>query len=296
MKKRLVLIIALVGAVVCSVVRYFQIVSLTDFETGFFLPGSELGGALIYVLLVAFSVLLTVMAFIGRKNGDDAYFLASDGMGSNATRFLGATELAAAVFLGSRLLNIRETSGAESMLDSLLGAGESAGGDSVIMVIMNVIGAAALLVSGFVLVSRIIPPPFTGYLKIAVTIYMFFRTTGYFGTDLLMKKHAEHMIVMMSYLMFTLFLLIVGRFYSRVETKNSRLGEVAFAALTFLWSATHVFSDLLAMISSDSRIHGFVSLNTEACAALIMSAGFLGVIFFTERKKDIIPLVEEGNA
>ncbi|MBR5090166.1 MAG: hypothetical protein IK093_12130 [Ruminiclostridium sp.] len=267
---KIILIAALLAAIVCGAVRYFQIISLTDFETGFFLRGSELGGAPEFILLGVCSVLLILLAFVGKKHGDPAYFVSSAGMGDNATRWLGASEALGGLMIGYGFLN------------------ETAVFDKVVVILI----ALVFLASGAVLLGRIKPPKFTGHIKLLAALLLFFRAATLFNADLLIRNHAEKLIVLFAYVLFSAFSASNARFYARIETKNTRVAEISLALLTFLFSATHVISDLLAMAFGGAGAAAFVSIDMQTAAAAIISGMFLCVIFFTEKKKDIIPVAE----
>ena len=259
------------SALICATVRFFQIMTLTDFETGFFFRGSELGGALGYVLLGVCSAFLILLAFLGRKRGNSAYFVSSDGMGSNATRGLGAAEM-----IGGLMIGFKVTQGLD-----------------VFSIICEAVIAAVFIISGATLLGRIKPPKYTGHIKLIAALVLFFRAATVFNDDFLIRQHAEHLIVLFSLLLFSAFTAANGRFYARVETKNSRVGEISLAAITFLFSATHVISDLFSMAFGGAGASAFVSVDLEVAAAAVISAAFLIVIFFTEKKKDAVTYVEK---
>ena len=267
---KIILIAALLSAVVCSAVRFFQIVSLTEYDTGFFYTGSEVGGLLIYILLAVCAVLLILLAFAGKKNGDDAFTLSSAGMGDNATRWLGISEIIGALLMALKLMGENETA----------------------VTVTIVVSSAALIVSGAGLLGRVVPPKFTGHLKLIVAVCMFFRLANFFNGDLLVRNHAENLIILLTFILASAFYASLGRFYARIETKNTRIGEISLGLLTFLGSATHVFSDLLAMAFGGAEAAAFVKIDTDVAAAAVISAVYLAVIFFTEKKKDLVPIAE----
>lgn len=268
---KLILTVALASALICAAVRFFQIMTLTDYETGFFLRGSELGGALGYILLGVCSLLLILLAFVGKKRGDAAYYVSSDGMGSNATRWLGASEMIGGLMIGFRVMSSPD----------------------IFTTIGTIVVAAVFIISGAVLMGRIVPPKFTGHIKLIAALFLFFHSAVLFNSDLLIRQHAEKLIVLFSYILFSAFTAANARFYARVESKNTRVGEISLAALTFLFTATHVISDLLAMAFGGAGAAAFVSIDLEAAAAAVISGTFLCVPFFTEKNKDIVPYVEK---
>ncbi|MBO6303427.1 MAG: hypothetical protein J6N15_13410 [Ruminiclostridium sp.] len=269
---KLMPVAALIAAIACGVVRFFQMMSLTELDTGFFIRGSEVGGAVIYIMLAVFAVVLCALAFIGNKRGADAFTLSSDGMGSNATRVLGIAEIFGAFLIGLHVTDID----AAPMTMIFSGA-----------------AALALFVSGGMLMARVIPPRMTGHLKLAAAVYMFIHTAGYFNSDLVVLHHAEHLIVLIADVCAVVFLLGYARFCARLETTRSRLGEVIFAIITFLPSATHLISELLAKAFGGKAVSEFASLDYDACAAAVISGAFLAVLFFTEKNKEIVPIADE---
>ena len=268
---KLILTFTAASALICATVRFFQIMTLTDFENGFFFIGSELGGALGYVLLGVCSALLILLAVLGKKRGDTAYLVSSDGMGDNATRWLGISEMLGGLLTGFKVMQRSDT----------------------FTTVCVVVIAAVFIISGAVLMGRIRPPKFTGHIKLIAALFLFFRAATVFNDDLLISCHAENLIVLFSLVLFSAFTAANARFYARVESKNTRVGEVALATVTFLFSVTHVVSDLLAMVFGGAEAANFVSLDLEIAAAAVISGTFLVVIFFTEKKKDIVPYVEK---
>lgn len=268
---KLIVIFTAAAAVICGVIRFFQLTTFTDISTGWFLKGSELGAASVYVVLASSAVLFIALAIVGAKKGDAAYSLSSDGMGSNATRFLGISE-----FIGGLLI-----------------ASEILGDNKPVQAAVIVVSAVCLLVSGFILLGRIVPPEITGHLKLLCSLAFFLRTADFFSADLTVLNHAENLIILISYTAATFFFASSARFYSRLETKRSRMREVLAAGITFLSSATHTIADLLAMMFGNDGVKHFASLNLDIASAALISGTFLFVLFFTKKEKDIIPLADE---
>ncbi len=266
---RLIPVVALIAVIACGVVRFFQMVSLTDLESGFFYRGSEMGGIVIYIMLAAFALILCGLSFVFAKRGEAAFTLASDGMGSNATRVLGLAEIAAAFLIGLHITDI------DPGITALIASGAA---------------ALALFASGGMLLARVIPPRLTGHLKLVVAVYMFIRTATYFNSDLIILNHAEHLIVIMSHLCAIVFVLGYARFCARVENLRTRLGEVIFALLTFLTAGTHAVSELLALAFGGKSVSEFAKLDLDACAFALISCAYLGVLFFTKKTRDIVPV------
>ncbi|MBP5604656.1 MAG: hypothetical protein J6X60_03825 [Ruminiclostridium sp.] len=268
---KIMLLISAVAVCVCGAVRFFQMESLTEPDTGFFYRDAGFGGIIIYILLAVFAVAIIALAFIGNARGESAYRVSSDGMGKNATRFLGLSEVAGALFIGWSAFE----------------------GKEIMPTVTCVISAICLLISGFVLCGRIVPPTYTGYVKLPLAVCLFLRTALFFNSDLIVLNHAENLIILMSCISFTLFAAANGRFYARVETKRSRIAEVIFALLTFLFSGVHTLSDFIAAISGGTGTK-IVNLNTDAVAGFLISGTFLTVLFFTKKSRDIVPVTDDN--
>ena len=268
---KLIVVVAAVTAIMCGIIRFFQITGITDVTTGWFMDGAEFGGLMIYFALALSGIIFVVLAFIGKNKGDAAYSLSSDGMGNNATRFLGMAE-----FLGGLLI-----------------ASQVLGENKPIQIIAIAAAALSLLASGFIQLGRIVPPTITGHLKLLTTIAFFLRTTDFFNLDLTVLHHAENLIVLISYIAATFFFASSARFYSRLETKNSRLREVISAGIAFLPAMAHTVSDLAVMFFGSEGMKQFTAINADIAASALISGTFLLVLFCTAKKKNLIPLADE---
>ncbi len=268
---KLIVIVAAVTAVMCGIIRFFQITGITDVTTGWFMDGAEFGGLMIYAALALSAVIFIVLAVIGKNKGDAAYTLSSDGMGNNATRFLGMAEFLGGLLIASQII-----------------------GDNKPMQIIAIAAASlSLLASGFIQLGRIEPPAITGHLKLLTALAFFLRTTDFFNSDLTVLYHAENLIVLLSYVGATFFFASSARFYSRLETRKSRLREVIAAGIAFLLSMAHTVSDLAVMLFGSEGMKQFAPLSMDTAAVAVISGTFLFVLFCTTKKKDLIPLAEE---
>ena len=260
-------------AAVLTAVRFFQYMSLMDFSTGYFLEGAELGGALIYILMAVFAVGFAALSIVSGKKDNTAFSVSSDGMGNNATRVLGFSEVIAGGFV---LVPVFE---------------ESFSIQSVFMII----AAAALVVSGFTLLGRIVPPVFVGHLNFICAVYMVLRTMLCFSSDLTILSHSDNLIVLIAYVLNAVMLASVARFYLRFETKASRMREIVTAGLAFTASCAHVLPKLAALTFGGSATAGMTPINYDICAGLVISLAFLIIVFCTKKKKDIIPLEDDDT-
>lgn len=263
-KTGLAALIFLGGSVIAaSVIRFFQYVSLIDFGTGFYFSGAEGPGMLIYIALAAFAAVFIALAFIGKKSGAPAYSLSSDGMGDKATIPLGISYLLAAV------LGVFPISEGSDML------------------VFSIISCAAFAVTGLILLNKKIPPKYIGYIQLIAAIGWFFKTSSFFGKDLIIINHSENLITLMGYIMAVLYITASARFFSRLETKHSRMREIISAGLTLLISGTAFISKGMAILLGGEAVKGIGSLNADMASAFIISLGFLFTVFTAEKNKEI---------
>jgi|GEM_PF-1546068 len=270
---KVVPIFMLIGLITAAVLRFFQYVSVMDFNTGFFIEGSELAGVLIYILMAVIAVVYIVLLILGKKKGEAAYTVSSDGMGSHATQMLGASELLGAGLIASDLL------GQISTLRMFC-----EGGIAVI-----------LLVSGFLQLKNTVPPTITGHIKIAAAILLFPVLAEIYESDLIMVRRSDKLLVILSYIFICAFFASTARFYSRLETVNSRMRELITSGIVLIITAAHVLPKLLAFAFGGTATAGMSGIDMVAAAGALMSAAFIGTLFFTEKKKDIIPVVYDED-
>ena len=270
---KIMLMYLIAAAGVLSAVRFFQYMSLVEFSTGYFFEGAETGGLLIYILMAVFAAAFAAAAVIAKKKENTAFSVSSDGMGNNATRVLGFSEV-----IGGGLILIPVLE--ESFTVQSIGM---------------IVAAAAFIVSGFTLLGHIVPPVYTGHLKILCAVYMLLRTMNMFGSDLTIINHSDNLITLIAYVFATAFAASVARFYSRSETKNSRTREIVTAGLAFITASVHVIPKLLAYAFGGSVTAGMGGINCDIAATAVMTAAFLVIVFCTKKTKDIIPLAEEED-
>lgn len=271
---KIMMLFMLIAAAALSAVRFFQYMSLMDLSTGYFITGAEVGGILIYVLLAVFAVGFVALSVIAKKGGNTAFSVSSDGMGDNATRALGFSEIIAA---GLVLVPLFETSFTI----------QSAG-----MIVAGIVMAVA----GFVLLGRIVPPAFIGFLQFICAVYMMIRSLACFSGDLTVLNHSDNLIALMGCVLSAAMYASIARFYLRYENPASRTREIISAGLTFIAASAHVFPKVIAYIAGGSTTAGMSGINYDVAAALAVSATFLVVVFCTKKKKDIFLLEDEEES
>lgn len=253
------------AVIAASLIRFFQYVSVIDFNTGFFLSGAEGAGMLIYIALAAFGAVFIALAVIGKKSGADAYSFSSDGMGDKATIPLGIFYLISAV----------------TGLFTLFG------GSDLFGTVVSGASCIALGASGLLLLNNRIPPKFIGYIQLLTAICWFFKTSAFFSKDLIILNHSENLIDLMGYIMATLFITASARFFSRVETKYSRMREIISVGLTFILSGTALISKSAAILFGGDAVKGIGGVNFDMATAFAISLGFLITVFTAKKEKEI---------
>lgn len=261
----------LIGVIACAVLRFFQYVSIMDYQTGFFTKNGEGAGILIYILMAVIAVIYTVLLIIGNKKGEAAYRVSTDGMGSHATQVLGAAEIVSAF---------------------LVAWGVITAGDAPVFRIISAGGIALiLLITGFIQLRNIVPPTITGHLKILSAALIFPLIAELYENDLVMIRRSDKLIVILCYVFIGAFLASSARAFSRLETTNSRMRELITAGMAFILCSTHTLPKLIAYAFGGASAAGMSAIDTVAAAGMILSGTFIGVLFFTEKKKEIVPVV-----
>ena len=254
-----------------SVIRFFQYVSIIDFNTGFYLKGAETPGMLIYIVFGVFGAVFIALAAIGKRSGADAYSLSSDGMGDKATIPLGILYLIGAVI-------------------GLLGV---FGGSELFGTVVSAASCIAFGASGLLLLNNKIPPKYVGYIQLLAAAAWFFKTAAFFGEDLIIINHSENLIDLLGYISATLYITASARFFSRIETKHSRLREIIAAGLTLLFSGTSVISKGAAILFGGSAVNGIGGVNIDMATAFAISLGFLITVFTAKKEKEIEYIVQK---
>lgn len=269
---KLFFIYSLAAVIITSVIRFFQYVSVINYRTGFFLPGSETAGNLIYIVLSVLIVGLLGLIFIGIKKNWTAVTVSSAGMGSKATIFLGGAYLLSAVIKVYELF--------------------SAEGYGLFKTIS--LGAAVLFFAamGLMLMKSTVPPAISGFLNLFPALICFFLAIELFMSDLVIKNHSDNLLLLFVYVSGTLFFAGIARFYARLETKTSRPREIFVASITFIFSGLHVVSKLLALAfggsaTADMALLGMNKISPDALSLLLLSGTYLAVISFTVQKSEI---------
>ncbi len=267
------LIYTAAAVIVLSVIRFFQYVSVMDYETGFFRKGAEPMGNLIYILLAVMLSGLLALVIIGTKKKWTAVTVSSAGMGSKATIYLGASYLIASVLKLYQLFT-----------------GESGGFFRTAAMGAAVIFFAAV---GLMLMKSTVPPAISGFLNIFPTLIMFVQAIELFMGDLIIRSRSDNLLLLFVYISATLFFAGCTRFYGRLETKLTRSREIFMAGAAFIFSGMLVISKLLALAFGGNDVQGMDPISPDAAAVMVISGVFLAVICTTEQNQEIEYIIEK---
>lgn len=263
MKKGLPILVAtLLGAVVCAVIRFFQYITILDFSTGFFTNGSELAGGTVYIAFALFGAAAVFLVILGKKRGWTATTVSSDGLGEKASLVQGVCWLAAAAVLCLGIF-----------------------GESGFTVIYLALLAAVLAIIGLLLMKNTVPPQAAGILNLVPSLLLFIKLMLLFRDDMVIKNHSENLILLLGYICGVIFFSSVARFFARIESKGSRCRELITAALTLLFSLTHVLSKLLGMLFGGVLTEGMSGIDPTAAALTVVSLGWLITVCCFGQKK-----------
>ena len=267
------LIYTAAAAIIAAIIRFFQYVSVIDFETGFFRKGSEPMGYLIYIVQAVWTAGLVGLVILGTKKKWTATTVSSAGMGGKATIILGAPYLIAAVMKVYQLV--------------------SAEGGSLFRTIAMVSAALFFAAMGLLLMKSTVPPAVSGFLNIFPALIMFSQAIELFMDDLVIKNRSDNLLLLLIYIFATLFFAGCARFYGRIETKTSRPREIIMAGLVFIFSGTHVIAKLLALAFGGSAVQGMSAISPDAVSVMLISGAFLAVLCTTEQKLEIEYIIEK---
>ncbi len=266
-------IYSVIAVLIASAVRFFQYVSIMDYETGFFAGGTEAMGMLVYIIFCVAIAGLAGLIILGYKKKWTAVTVSSDGMDSRATIFLGISYLIAAVLKVYQLF--------------------SESGGAVFRTIAMASAVIFFAVLGLMLMKSTVPPAVTGFLNIFPTLIMFSQAIELFMGDLVIKNRSDNLILLLVYVSGTLMFASMARFYARLEAKYSRAREILVTGTAFVFSGTHVISKLLALGFGGSAVLGMSGISPDAAAIMLISGAYLGVISFTKQNKEIEYIVEK---
>lgn len=265
------MITAVFGAIICSIIRFFQYVTILDFNTGFFTIESGFAGTLIYAALAVSGSAVVFLAIFGLKRGWTASTASSDGLGSKATLMQGICWLIAAVIQCLGFI-----------------------GSSGITLIGGIVSAASLALIGFLLLKNSVPPKAAGLLNLLPALFLFLHLTNFFRADIIIKNHSESLILLLGYVCGVLFLSSMARFFARLETKYTRTREIISACFTLILTLTHVIAKTLGIICGGENLEGIGGIDPAAASLAVLSLGWLlTVCCFSQRKS--IEFIGEKN-
>lgn len=252
---RLIFIYSAAAVLAASVIRFFQYVSIMDFDTGFFILGSEKIGALIYAVLLAAAVGFGITAFIGNKKKWTAFTVSSSGMGEKATIPIGIVYLLAAAVKAYEGFTL-----------------ENAG---VLKTVIVYLFAAALAASGFLFLKNSVPPAASGLLHLLYGAGFFYEAIVLFTDDLVIKNRSDNLLLLFILVIGTLFFPSAARFYGRLESKGSRIREILTGGFLFIVSGAYVVSKLMAYAFGGGAAEGMDPISCDAVTAALLSGIFL---------------------
>lgn len=258
---------------IAAAVRFFQYVSIMDYETGFFAGGTEAMGMLVYIIFAVGMAGLAGLLILGYKKKWTATTVSSDGMGSKATIFLGISFLLAAVLKVYHLF--------------------SENGGTFFKTVAMAAAALFFAAVGLMLMKSTVPPAITGFLCIFQTLIMFSQAIELFMGDLVIKNRSDNLILLLVYVSGTLMFASMARFYARLESKHSRAREIFLAGTAFIFAGTHVIAKLLALCFGGVAVSGMSGISPDAASIMIISGVYIGVISFTKQSKEIEYLIEK---
>lgn len=258
------LIYSAVAVLTGAVIRFLQYLNVIDFNTGFFLPGHEAEGLLIYTVLGIIGAGFIALTVIGKKKGWTATTVSSDGMSGGSTMISGVAYIIGAVI---------------SVWSALSSDAEGAA------LICAWLFALSLGIIGFCLIKNSVPPSFTGFINLFPALFFFMQATKLFTTDLTVKNRSDSLLLLFIYVLATLYFSSMARFFARLETRLSRIRELIIGGFSFILSAVYILSKIMYIISGNSDI--IMHISPEAITLMIISGGFLIMTCTAKETKQI---------
>ena len=241
---------------VSTVIRYFQSVLSIDAETGFYYEDSGFLGVLLYIVLGVTAVGLVLLAFLDRKKGSAAFTKKAELFTSKQNSISGVLFLIAGC-------------GCFYSVISMFG-----GGLDPMSLIGSVIASAAFLRVGFIMLGNKTLKPACGYILLVLTVYYTVRSASLFMSTLIITRISESLIELLVYVSLVLFLLNLGRIYSRNETKLTRVKTIALGFICSSMCLSMSIARLIGVIAAPDVISPiFVSYPIEYFTIGILTAG-----------------------
>lgn len=259
---RLSVIFFAVMTVLLTAVRTLQLIFSVDYTTGFYKEDSGFLGILLYILFGVTAAGTLFLALFDKKKGGAAFTKTADLFTPKQNSVSGVLFLIAGC-------------GCFYSVISMFGSGLDA-----MSLIGSVISSVAFIMTGFILIGNKRLKPACGYILLVLTVYYTIRSASLFMATLIITRISESLTELLVYVLLVLFLLNLGRIYSRNETGSTRTKTILFgftcSAMAISMSAARLIALLAAPASADMA---GVSYPIEFFAVGVLAAGATAVLF-----------------
>lgn len=248
--------------VLCTIIRYFQLIVSIDHTTGFYYEDAGFLGIALYIALAVTAVGVLLFSLFDKKKNSSVFT-------KTVTQFTSAqTGIAGVLFL---IAGCSCFYGVITMFSSGIEA-------------MSFIGALAasicFVVIGFMLLGNKTIKPATGYIMLVLTIYYTVRAASLFMATLIITRISESLIELLVYVVFVLFLLSLGRIYSGNEAKSTRIKAILFGFSSGAMSLSMCVAKFAAILTAPAEISAQLTFpSLEYFAIGILSTGAIIMLF-----------------
>ncbi len=246
--------------ILCTVVRYVQLATVIDFNTGFYDTSSGFLSSLLYILLGLGFVLLVLAALFDRKSKSEFYIKKLGQVSEPDVKILGLMFLIAAA------------AGIYTIFT---------GGLKLPQMLALVISVIAYALIGWVLFMKRRISAVSGYLMLLLGISNTIKLVMIFMDNLVITRMSEHLILLLTYVLMALFYFAYGRVFSRNDGRFGRAkAEVlGYSALGLIFCET--VSKIIFWLTSSDTMREYLASEGTVFIKPDMLAAAEGIVIFT---------------
>lgn len=226
--------------VICTVIRYLQLVSGIDYNTGFYYNHIGILGSLFYIVLGAGGLGLIIFSVWDKNSRNNFYVKRISKIDENETLII------AVMFL---------ITGAVSVYTLVM---QVINNENGVNIIISLIGAAGFLSEGLLLCRKKRVTHSAGYLLLILAVYFAAQVITGFMEHLVITRMSEYLVLLMIGICLVFFFLSLGRVFSRNEGNGARLrtSVFGFSACAMIFSETA--SKLVFWITSSDTMRNYL--------------------------------------
>lgn len=253
----------IITSVACVAVRYMQLVSAIDFETGFYYNHAGFLGGLLYIIFAAGFVGIVAFSFIDKRKKHQFFVKKMSLIDETETVIISFMFILMGVVLIFGFVSI------------------FGGRPAAIEVINGLIGITGFLAVGLLLYIRKRITALSGYLLLLPCIYYTVRAISVFMEHLVITRMSEYLIILLSDILLVFFFLGLGRIFSRNEGRFTRVRTAVcgFSAAALIFSET--IAKIIYWLTSSGAMRDYLSADGTKFIMPDMQTSAEGIIVIT---------------